>query len=115
VSSVHLAEDPLRPRSEASGESRRVEPTTEKTEELLTEILEQLKNTRRRGMFGESEFSILRFMAGVIQMAVAFCLLISIWFMMGPDKKTDQILISLGFGAILQIMALTLYTMQGPK
>ena len=92
-----------------------VEPTTDKTEELLTAILEQLKNTRRSGMFGESEFSILRFMAGVIQMAVPFCLLISIWFLMGPDKKTDQILISLGFAAVLQIMALTLYTMQGPK
>jgi hypothetical protein len=66
-------------------------------------------------MFGESEFSILRFLAGVIQMAVPFCLLISLWFLIGPDKKTDQILIALGFGAILQIMALTLYTMQGPK
>jgi hypothetical protein len=48
-------------------------------------------------------------------MAVAFCLLIGIWFLMGPDKKTDQILIALGFAAVLQIMALTLYTMQGPK
>ncbi len=91
------------------------QPTTEKTEELLTEILEQLKHTRRSGMFAESEFSILRFMAGVIQTAVPFCLLISIWFLMGPGQKTDQILISLGFAAVLQIMALTLYMMQGPK
>jgi D,D-heptose 1,7-bisphosphate phosphatase len=106
ASSARLAED---------GESRRVEPTTKKTDELLTDILEQLKNTRRSGMFAESEFSILRFLAGVIQMAVPFCLLISLWFLIGPDKKTDHILISLGFAAVLQIMALTLYTMQGPK
>ena len=66
-------------------------------------------------MFAESEFSVLRFLAGVIQMAVPFCLLISLLFLLGPDKKTDQILIALGFGTILQLMALTLYTMQGPK
>jgi hypothetical protein len=97
------------------GKSSQVEPAKKSTDELLAEILEQLKNTRRSRMFGESEFSVLRFMAGVVQMAVPFCLLLSILFLMGPDKKTDQILISLGFAAVLQIMALTLYTMQGPK
>jgi D,D-heptose 1,7-bisphosphate phosphatase len=103
--------EPQQPSPQQTGE----QPTTKRTDELLTDILEQLKNTRRSGMFAESEFSILRFLAGVIQMAVAFCLLISIWFLMGPDKKTDHILISLGFAAVLQIMALTLYTMQGSK
>ncbi len=107
------AEEPARLAEDV--ESRQVEPKAQTIEQLLGEILEQLKHTRRSGMYSESEFSILRFMAGLIQMAVAFCLLIGIWFLMGPDKKTDQILIALGFAAVLQIMALTLYTMQEPK
>ena len=95
--------------------SKQVEQKTERTEQLLADILEQLRHTRRSSMYSESEFSILRFMAGLIQIAVVFCLLIGIWFLMGPDKKTDHALVSLGFAAVLQIMALTLYTMQGPK
>ncbi|MFH1369834.1 MAG: HAD family hydrolase [Planctomycetota bacterium] len=110
------AELPKQTEPEQSPPQQIVEqPTINRTDELLTDILEQFKHTRRSGMFAESEFSILRFMAGVIQMAVAFCLLLSILFLMGPDKKVDPILISLGFAAVLQIMALTLYTMQGPK
>ncbi len=104
-----------KPASESPPVPSEAEPPANKTEKLLADILEELKNTRRSGMFAETEFSVLRFMAGVLQMAVAFCLLIAIWFLMGPDKKTDLILIALGFGVVLQITALTLYTMHGPK
>jgi D-glycero-D-manno-heptose 1,7-bisphosphate phosphatase len=113
---VQLAAPSAQPEDmKADDVTPQVKPSTEKTEELLAAILEQLKSARRIGMFSESEFLISRFMAGVIQFAVLFCLLIGVWFLMGPDKKTDQILISLGFAAVLQIMALTLYTMQGPR
>lgn len=100
---------------EEDRESVQAEPKTQTSEQLLQQILEQLRHTRRSSMYSESEFSILRFMAGLIQIAVVFCLLIGICFLMGLDKKTDYILISLGFAAVLQIMALTLYTIQGPK
>jgi D-glycero-D-manno-heptose 1,7-bisphosphate phosphatase len=85
------------------------------TEQLLSSILDQLKLMHRGRIFGESDFSIPRFIAGVVQVAVGFCLLISIWFLLGPDKQTDRLLVALGFAAVLQMTALTLYTMQRPK
>jgi len=91
------------------------QPAPATTEQLLSAILENLKTMKRSGMFSESDFSITRLFAGAAQIIVFFCLLISIWFLMGPDRKTDQILISLGFAAVLQIMALSLYSMHGHR
>ncbi len=85
----------------------------ESCEHLLRGILEQLKSTRRDEMFGE--FSIMRLMAGVVQVIVLFCLLITIWFLMSPDRQDSSVLISLGFAMVLQMMALTFYIMQERK
>ncbi len=86
------------------------EPTTEK---LLANILEQLKAMQRKNMFGEFHGS--RFIAGTIQAMVFFCLLVSVYFLMSPERQLNPVLISLGFGILLQLMALTFYTMRGPK
>ena len=86
-----------------------------RAEPLLQSILDQLKLMHRSRMFGESDFSIPRFIAGIVQFAVGFCLLISVWFLLGPDKQTDRLLVTLGFAAVLQMMVLTLYMMQRPK
>ena len=86
-----------------------------KTDELLAAMLEQLKGVRRNEMFNESDFSVLRFMAGLTQVAVLACLLISVLFLMGPGKQTDRILVTLGFAVVLQIMALTFYIMHRSK
>lgn len=84
-----------------------------KTEQLLGHILEQLKRTQRADMFGD--FSIMRLLAGVVQVFVLFCLLISIWFLMSPNEKGSAIFVSLGFAIVLQLMALTFFMMQGRK
>ena len=83
------------------------------TQQLLTEIRDQLKSMKRAGMFGE--FSICRLIAGILQGLVFLCLLVGLWFLMSPTKQYNPILISLGFGVLLQLMALTFYTMQGPR
>ena len=85
----------------------------DRTEQLLNSILRQLKRMQRDDMFGE--FSIMRLMAGIIQIAVLFCLLITIWFLMSPDKQDSSVLIALGFAMVLQLMSLTFYMMQGRK
>ena len=85
----------------------------DKTEFLLTEIIEQLKKMQRENMF--SEFSIMRLLAGIIQILVLFCILATIWFLMGDESKNDSVFISLGFAVVLQLMALTFYIMQGRK
>ena len=85
----------------------------ENTEQLLSSILEQLKRAQRADMFGE--FSIMRLMAGIVQITALFCLLISIWFLMDPNRQDNSVLIALGFGMVLQMMSLTFYIMQGRK
>ena len=85
----------------------------DRTEQLLTDILEQLKNIHRGELFGE--FSIMRLLAGAVQIFVPFCLLISIWFLMSPTDEHNSVFIAIGFAVVLQLMALTFYIMQGRK
>ena len=85
----------------------------EGTEQLLKGILEQLKNMQRADMYGE--FSMMRLMAGIAQIIVLFCLLITIWFLMSPTRQDNAVFIALGFAVVLQLMSLTFYTMQGRK
>ncbi len=80
--------------------------------QLLTNILVQLKGMQRADMFGE--FSFMRLIAGILQIIVPFCLLITIVLLM-RQTGTDTILIALGFAMVLQMMSLTLYIMQGRK
>jgi D,D-heptose 1,7-bisphosphate phosphatase len=98
--------DPQQPVPPQSAE----QPTTER---LLSNILEQIKLMQRNSMFGE--FSITRLIAGIAQGLVFLCLLASIWFVMSPVKQFNQVLISIGFAILLQLMALTFYVMRGPK
>ena len=90
-----------------------VSPAGSRTEQLLSDILEQLKKTQRADMFGE--FSITRLIAGVVQIIVLFCLLISVWLLMEPNRQGNSVFIALGFAMLFQLMALTFYIMQGRK
>jgi D-glycero-D-manno-heptose 1,7-bisphosphate phosphatase len=87
--------------------------TDNRTEQLLRDILEQLRSAKRDDMF--SEFSIMRLIAGIIQIIVLFCLLICIWFLTSPTRQDNAVLITLGFAMVLQMMSLTFYIMQGRK
>ncbi|MHC4808016.1 MAG: D-glycero-alpha-D-manno-heptose-1,7-bisphosphate 7-phosphatase [Planctomycetota bacterium] len=85
----------------------------ETAEQLLTRILDQLKKMQRADMFGE--FSVMRMIAGIVQIIVLCCLLISIWFLMAPNRQDNSVFIALGFAMVLQVMSLTFYIMQGRK
>jgi D-glycero-D-manno-heptose 1,7-bisphosphate phosphatase len=99
----------------------RTEPSTnftnsfevEKINAGLNNILKHLKSMQRSDMFGE--FSIMRLMAGIIQILVLFCLLMAIWFLMSPNRQDNSIFIALGFAMVLQVMSLTFYIMHGRK
>ena len=103
------------PQQEAEPEQPVPRQSTEKptTEQLLSNILEQIKKMQRNNMFGE--FSITRFVAGIAQGLVFLCLLVSVWFLMAPAKQSNPLLISIGFAILLQLMALTFYMMRGPR
>jgi len=83
------------------------------TEHLLNGILEQLKSMQRTEMYGE--FSIMRLMAGIVQVIVLFCLLIAIWFVTSPVGRDNSVLIALEFAMVLQMMSLTFYVMERRK
>jgi len=83
------------------------------TSGLLKAILQELRRSRRAEMFGD--FSIMRFMAGIVQVVVLFCLLIALWLVMSPRPRGDAILITLLFAAVLQVMALTFFMVEGPR
>jgi D-glycero-D-manno-heptose 1,7-bisphosphate phosphatase len=83
------------------------------TSQLLAEILEQLKRAEKTEMFGE--FSIMRLLAGIVQVFVVFCLLMALWSYMRSDGQVTATHTALGFGVVLQTMALTFYIMQGRR
>jgi hypothetical protein len=87
--------------------------TDQDTAQLLREILEQLRRNEKTDMFGE--FSIMRLLAGIVQVFVVFCLLMGLWYLMRPDPQTTALFTALGFGVVLQTMALTFYIMQGRR
>jgi len=80
---------------------------------LLADILEQLRRNQKTDMFGE--FSLLRMLAGIVQMFVPFCLVVAFWLLMSDNRRYEDIRVALGFATVLQVMALTFYTMQGRK
>jgi len=83
------------------------------TDQILTNILEQLRRMQKREMFGE--FSLLRLLAGAVQVFVPFCLLLALWFLLGSRRQDSNALLALGFAAVLQLMALTFYIMNGRR
>jgi len=87
--------------------------STDRLELLLDSILAQLRTMQRGDMFGE--FSITRLIAGILQVAVLFCLLISIGLLMRPTTQDSSVLIALAFAMVLQLMSLTFYIMQKRK
>jgi D-glycero-D-manno-heptose 1,7-bisphosphate phosphatase len=84
-----------------------------RSEQLLISILDQLKGIRRAEIF--DEFSLTKLIAGVLQVIVLFCILITVWFMMSPTSRSNSVMIALGFAILIQLMALTFYIMQGRK
>ena len=96
-----------------SDEQNFSEKQSSSSEQLLSDILRQLKNMQRSASF--DEFSITKVIAGIVQGFAILCLLISVYLLMDPAPRGDMLFISLGFAIVLQMMALTFYIMQGRK
>jgi threonine/homoserine efflux transporter RhtA len=50
-----------------------------------------------------------------VQVFVVFCLLMALWSYMRSDGQVTATHTALGFGVVLQTMALTFYIMQGRR
>lgn len=117
--SVHYRQanqpEPTKPQTTEEQEisSDSPEDSLQRTEHLLESILTHVKRMQRADMFGE--FSMIRFAAGVVQVIVLLCLLLTIWFLISPNRQDNAVFISLGFAMVLQVMALTFYIIQRRK
>jgi len=89
------------------------EPPADSSQKMLADIFEKVKSIERAEMFGD--FSIMRLLAGIVQIVVVFCLLIGLSMLLNPNSQPGTVLITLGFATVLQIMALTFYLMHTRK
>ncbi len=112
VEILSMVEEYAEKDAEKQSTAHTARPTTTgaKTEQLLASILEQLRRMQKSEAF-VAEFSLLRLLAGIVQVFVPFCLLLALWFLLGPNRQDHNALLALGFGAVLQMMALTFYMM----
>ena len=89
------------------------QPDTDKTHGVVEEILRHLKSTRRTDMF--DEFSATKLLAGLVQVLVFFCLLISLWFLMDHTRDITYVYTTLGYAIVLQLMAIAFFLMRNRK
>ena len=80
-----------------------------RTEQLLEAILGQLREVH--GSTSSEDFSIMRVLAGIVQMLAVACLVLALWKLTDERVAYDPAFAALGFAAVLQTMALTFYTM----
>jgi D-glycero-D-manno-heptose 1,7-bisphosphate phosphatase len=107
-------EKPLQPKtSEPLLAAPKPADSQDRTEQLLETILAHLKSVQRAQKF--TDFSMMGMLAGLVQMIVPLCLLISIYFLITPPRQDYFVLISLGFAVVFQLMALTFHIMRGKK
>ncbi|MFA5292271.1 MAG: HAD-IIIA family hydrolase [Phycisphaerae bacterium] len=86
---------------------------SDRTEQLLEEIKLLLKSHQRNEQF--TEFSAMKFTAGVIQVLVLFCLVVAVWYKLSPTGKDNAAFTAIGFAMVFQLIALTLYVMHKDK
>ncbi len=79
-------------------------------ENILMMILQELKSIRRDEET-ESDFSVFKVLAGVIQMIVVLCLILAYWFGSGREPDDNSVQQSLLAAMVFQMMALTFLIM----
>lgn len=85
-----------------------------RTEALLEEILRQLRASRRESLF--DEFSFWKFLSGVLQVVVVFCLLLSLYFLLGrTPPKMEAVHLSVQYAMVVQLMVVAFFLMRDRK
>jgi len=83
--------------------------TGSKTESLLEDIKLLLQSRNRTEQY--TEFSAIKFTAGVLQTLVFFCLIVAIWYKLSPTARDSNVFSAIGFAIVLQLMSLTFFIM----
>jgi len=108
---------PMKPESTAdTGADEPAAPTASDSTEIrrvLEDVMRHLRKVDRMNMY--DEFSLMKLLAGVIQVVVIFLLLLSIWFLMDPTRTTTAVHTVLGYAAVLQLMVIAFHMMRDRK
>ncbi len=86
---------------------------SEKTHQLLEEMVRHLKNIRRADMF--EEFSIAKLIAGALQVLACSCLALSLVLLLLSNTPVSTIHTTIGYAIVLQLMAIAFYIMRDRK
>ena len=95
-------------REDRAEDDAAMESGGEESEVLLRQILRELKTLNRHQHFEETDFSIPKLLAGVVQLAVLACLILAVAFGIGPESKSDTVHSCLFLAMIFQTLTLTL-------
>jgi hypothetical protein len=83
------------------------------TRTVLEEVMRYLRKMDRMNMY--DEFSLMKVLAGVVQVVVVFLLLLSIWFLMDPTRDAATVHTVLGYAGVLQLMVIAFHLMRDRK
>ncbi len=83
------------------------------TRTILEEVLRYVKKMDRMNMY--DEFSLMKVLAGVVQVVIVFLLLLSIWFLMDPTRDEATVHTVLGYAGVLQLMVIAFHMMRDRK
>jgi D,D-heptose 1,7-bisphosphate phosphatase len=82
---------------------------TDKTHQLLEEILHHFKLKHRYEQY--SEFSVFMLLAWLVQVLAVFCLVVSIWFGLDRTRGGDAVQTMIGYAIALQLLVIALLLM----
>ncbi|HDS83619.1 MAG TPA: D-glycero-beta-D-manno-heptose 1,7-bisphosphate 7-phosphatase [Phycisphaerales bacterium] len=84
-------------------------PSSDKTHQLLEEILHRVKIKHRYDQY--SEFSVFMLLAWLVQVLAVFSLVVSIWFGLDADRGVDSVQTMIGYAVALQLLVIALLLM----
>jgi D-glycero-D-manno-heptose 1,7-bisphosphate phosphatase len=85
----------------------------EKNTHLLKVIADHLGKNKQADLY--EDFSMLKVFAGIVQVAVIFCLIISVWFVLDQTRAVSSVHTMIGYAIVLQLMAIAFYLMNWRK
>lgn len=76
---------------------------------LLKKIAESLGKHKHADVY--EDFSLLKVFAGIVQIAVIACLMISVWFVLDQTREVSSVHTMIGYAIVFQLMAIAFYIM----
>jgi D-glycero-D-manno-heptose 1,7-bisphosphate phosphatase len=87
--------------------------SNQRTEELLEEVIKELKASSREALF--MDFSLLKLLAQALLVIVIGFTLAAVFFLLRSSNNSGAAIISLNFAILFQLMSLTFFFMHGRK